>query len=133
MSWLFLSMAGSKFYFVDRSGLFNLSCPASCPNQTASDVLWTIHLMSTTYNLTVYCHNNGTCFNNNNLTGLLDILGDFTIVDNRLNFHYKVIYDGAYIGCVVRTNSCVDTHYYITNGSKFMWSFKASIWLLICN
>jgi len=108
----------SKFYFAGRSGIVNVSCPAGCPIETVSDVLWYIHLMSQNYFITVYCYNNGTCVNKNHLTSLLDITSDFTVVNNQLQFYHKAIYEDAYIGCVVRTNSCLDSQYYHIRGGK---------------
>jgi len=111
-------MTDSKFEFAGRTGVLNVSCPASCPNQTASDVQWNIHLMSQNYTITVYCYDNGTCVNKNHLTSLLDITGDFTVVNSRLQFSHKAIYEDAYVGCVVRTNDCLSTQYYLITGGK---------------
>ncbi|XP_065920975.1 platelet-derived growth factor receptor alpha-like isoform X2 [Dysidea avara] len=85
------------YYFVNETGDVTLSCPAGCP---ISDVLWSIHLLSRNYNITVYCYNNGTCVNSNHLTSLLDITRDFTVANNQLHFRYNVIYENSFIGCI---------------------------------
>ena len=89
--------AESRYYFVTETGDVTLSCPASCP---ISDVLWSIHLLSRNYNITVHCYNNGTCISRNHLTSLLGINGDFTAGNSQLHFLYNVIYESAFVGCI---------------------------------
>jgi len=112
-------VAESRYYFVNDTGNVTLSCPTNCP---VYEVFWSIHLLSRNYNLTIYCHNNGTCINNNLLTSLLDITGDFMVASNKkLHFRYNMIYENAFISCV----GC--SHYLVTNGELLYHRIKGGM------
>ena len=95
-----------------------LDCDASCPNQTASDVVWNVHLLSFGYNISLSCRNNY-CTSNNDYTRLLQLEQDFSVdSSNTLWFHFSPLYEKALMGCVVNVGDCLKTTYYLVSGGK---------------
>ena len=101
-----------------NNGRFALGCYAACPNQTASDVVWKIHLLSHHYDISLSCHGNN-CTSDNKYTELLQLEQEFsTDINNTLYFHFSRIYEKAFMGCVVNTGSCLSTNYWLVHGGK---------------
>ena len=98
---------------------YALVCYANCPNQTASDVVWNVHLVSFGYNISLSCPNNY-CTSNNGYTRLLQLEQNFNIdSNNTLRFYFSPLYERALMGCVVTVGDCLSTTYYYTvHGSK---------------
>ena len=101
------------------SGRFALGCHAACPNQTASDVVWNIHLLSNRHDISLLCHDNN-CTSDNKHTRLLRLDQEFTTdSNNTLHFQFSHIYEKAFMGCVVNTGDCLSTSYWLVNGGEF--------------
>ena len=100
------------------SGIFALGCYATCPNQTASDVVWKIDLWSNNYDISLSCHGNN-CTSDNEFTEVLQLEQEFTTdINNTLYFHFSHIYEKAFMGCVVNTSDCLSTGYWLVQGGK---------------
>jgi len=100
----------------NQPGIFHLTCDVSCPNQTVSDVVWNVHLLSQSYNIALSCRNNN-CTSRNEQTRLLQLEQQFTIdSNNSLNFHFFNIYHSSLMGCVVTTGDCLETSYWTVQG-----------------
>ena len=101
------------------NGRFALGCQAACPNQTDSDVVWNIHLLSNHYDISLSCHGNN-CTSDNQYTTLLQLEQEFTTdSNNTLHFHFSYIYEKAMMGCVVNTGDCLSASYWLIHGGKF--------------
>ena len=91
---------------------YNLRCDATCPNQTAADVVWNIHIVSFRYDLGLSCRNNN-CTSKNEFTRLLQLEQEFTMDNNNsLQFYNNQHFYQALMGCVVTTDNCLNATYW---------------------
>ena len=116
---LFLLTTDETYYIPEskdeEAATVSLECNTDCPGQlTGSNIIeWNIHLFSLNYEVTVLCQKGG-CVSKNEVTKLLKLENDFTVVDNTLKFNQSFVYQDALVGCVMTTpDNCITNHYWI--------------------
>ena len=106
-----------KFFLPTNLGdRLDLRCDATCPNQTASDVVWNIHIMSFNYDITLSCRNNN-CTSKNEFTRFLQLEQEFTTdSNNTLQLYFSQYFHDSLMGCVVTAGDCVNATYWTIHG-----------------
>lgn len=113
-----MAILDEEYYFLRKQSdptKAVLSCNSNCSNNTVTDVVWNIHLLSRKYNITLSCRNNS-CTGKNEDTKLLKLENHFIMVNNRLEFHWNYIYQDALVGCIVTTKDCTYNKFWIVQG-----------------